>query len=347
MSQESDAINDSLTINNLFLPFFTIFATTAEAQSDAEVVPWGIPRIEANLNGSVTRPLEGAAVAVIDTGVDGGHPDLNVVGGVSWVRGEDWDDGNGHGTHVAGTIGAKNTGSGLIGAAPGTAIWALRVLDSYGSGSFSSVVQSLLWVAKNGRAKGIRVVNMSLGGDGGEGSAGSATCQAVKQVVAAGIAVVAAAGNAAGMGAGSWTTQLPAACEDIIVATAMNSAGSPAGFSFFLGAADSGPDRARQRTVAAPGVDVRSTWPSKLGKSYHTISGTSMASPHVAAVTAKCFAAGVCTGGAQAVDAVAAAARARNLGDSAYGYARDPFFARSRVGVDRYYGALVHAGWRA
>lgn len=69
-------------------------------------------------------------------------------------------------------------------------------------------------------------------------------------------------------------------------------------------------------------------------------------SPHIAGVVAKCFAVGVCTSAPQAVDAVAAAARARNIADASYGYRLDPFFARSRVGVDRYYGPLVHAGWR-
>ncbi len=99
---------------------------------------------------------------------------------------------------MSGTVAAINSGSGVVGVAPGTPLWALRVLDARGSGSFSNIINALLWVAQNGRSKGIRVVNMSLGGEGGEDAADSATCDAVKEVIAAGISVVAAAGNAGG-----------------------------------------------------------------------------------------------------------------------------------------------------
>jgi len=276
-------------------------------------------------------------------------------------------------------------------------------LDARGSGSFSNIINALLWVAQHGRSKGIRVVNMSLGGEGGEDAADSSVCDAVKDVISAGISVVAAAGNAGGgYGPKTWTTQLPAACADVIVVTAVNSKQNPASFSYFLSGSETRSDRNKQRTVAAPGVDVKSTWARDLGMEYKSISGTSMAwwvccfiswtlatwsclsaacccrlfaaaacralhlrspnrfnllthpthpstpppSPHVAAVTAKCYAAGVCSSATQAVAAVSAAAIARNSGDEAYGFKGDPFFGRSRVGVDRYYGPMVHAGWR-
>ncbi|GBF88063.1 peptidase S8 [Raphidocelis subcapitata] len=313
-----------------------------------EELPWGIPRIEAASGGQVTAPLP-LVVGVIDTGIDEGHPDLVVAGGKSWVSGEGYRDGNGHGTHVAGTIGAINSGAGVVGVAPGTPIFALRVLDARGSGAFSNIINALLWVAENGRSKGIRVINMSLGGDGGADPTSSAVCDAVKAVADAGIAVVAAAGNGGGgFGPRSWTSQLPVACPGTIAVTAIDSASNPATFSYFLSGTEAGKnDAARKRTVAAPGVDVKSTWPRELGMDYRTISGTSMASPHTAGVVAKCFAAGVCTNAAQAIEAVTAAASARNLGDEAYGFKGDPFFGRSRVGTDRYYGPMVHAGWRA
>jgi subtilisin family serine protease len=180
---------------------------------------------------------------------------------------------------VAGTIGALNNGAGVVGVAPGTPIFALRVLDSRGSGAFSNIINALLWVAENGRAKGIRVINMSLGGDGGADPTSSAVCDAVKAVADAGIAVVAAAGNGGGgIGPRSWTSQLPVACPYTIAVTAIDSASNPAVFSYFL----SGPEAAKneaakKRTVAAPGVDVKSTWPRDLGVSYRSISGTSMA----------------------------------------------------------------------
>ena len=252
----------------------TPLATEPVAAGDE--LPWGVPRIEAALGGAVTKPLP-VVVGVLDTGVDEGHPDLNVAGGKSWV-GSSYNDENGHGTHVAGTIGATNTGAGVVGVAPGTPIFALRVLDGRGAGTFSAIVSALLWVAKNGRAKGIRVVNMSLGGPGGANAANSAICGAVKDVHAAGIAVVAAAGNAGGgYGPDTWTGQLPAACAGVLVVTAVAADNTPATFSYFLSAREAGSDKLKGRTIAAPGVAVKSTWARALGLDYKTISGTSMA----------------------------------------------------------------------
>jgi hypothetical protein len=311
-------------------------APPTEELSKKEELPWGIPRIEAVASGNVTKPLP-VVVGVVDTGIDEGHPDLVVAGGMSWV-GSSYRDQNGHGapgrrqggwmgaalggrclggaaarrrhklppsarralaqpppqpsrpspllpalphlpgTHVAGTIGALNNGGGVIGVDPGTPIFALRVLDARGSGSFSNIINALLWVAQNGAAKGIRVINMSLGGDGGSNPTESAVCGAIADVLDAGIAVVAAAGNAGGgYGPRSWTGQLPAACPGVIAVTAIDSANNPATFSYFLGPAESKEPDLRQRTVAAPGVDVKSTWPRDLGQDYRSISGTSMA----------------------------------------------------------------------
>jgi subtilisin len=111
-------------------------------------------------------------VAVIDTGVDFQHPDLNVVGGVNCATGGPFnstcssggDDDHYHGTHVAGTIAAIDNGSGVVGVAPGARIWAVKVLNSRGSGYSSWIIAGIDWVAAN--AGTIEVANMSLGGSG-------------------------------------------------------------------------------------------------------------------------------------------------------------------------------------
>ncbi|MFP5327222.1 MAG: S8 family serine peptidase, partial [Acidimicrobiia bacterium] len=111
----------------------------------------------------------GAAVAVIDTGIDLDHPDLNVSSlGRNCTTERNTDDGNGHGTHVAGTIGAIDNEIGVVGVAPGTPVIAVKVLTRSGSGSWSSVICGVDWVTAH--ADTIKVANMSLGGTGGEGS---------------------------------------------------------------------------------------------------------------------------------------------------------------------------------
>ena len=104
---------------------------------------------------------------MIDTGVDLTHPDLNVVHGTSCVKGNPKaNDDNGHGTHVAGTIAAKNNGSGVIGVAPGTTIYAVKVLNRFGSGTWSQVICGIDWVTANSAKLNIKVANLSLGGTG-------------------------------------------------------------------------------------------------------------------------------------------------------------------------------------
>jgi subtilisin family serine protease len=133
-------------------------------------------------------------VAVLDTGIDAGHPDLvdNVVGGLSFVGEDPLEDLNGHGTHVAGTISANNNGFGTSGVYPGSKVFALQVFNKLGTGSTSSIVSAINWLAQNGRSKGIRVANMSLGGP-----SSVAVCSAVYHAVNQGITFVVAAGEGA------------------------------------------------------------------------------------------------------------------------------------------------------
>ncbi|MEY4226030.1 MAG: hypothetical protein RL190_787, partial [Actinomycetota bacterium] len=269
-------------------------ATTTVRATDP--VPTGVARI-----GGPGTVSAYPGVAVIDTGI-AKHSELNVQGGWNCLSGpvRSWGDANGHGTHVAGTIAARANDAGVIGVAPGAPLYAVRVLDRTGSGTWSSVICGLEWAVRN--ANSVKVVNLSLSGggtDGGDcGSAnGDALHRAVCSAVAAGITVVVAAGNTGTDIAGS----VPAAYDEAITVSALadydgaaGGTGSPtcggyggddtfAGFSNF---ARTEADRAHM--LAAPGACIRSTW---LKGGYQTLSGTSMASPHVAGAAAVLLAA--------------------------------------------------------
>ncbi|MDP9430731.1 MAG: S8 family serine peptidase [Actinomycetota bacterium] len=263
--------------------------------ASAQTVPTGIYRIDADTSSTSAGSGNGSVdvdVAVIDTGIDTTHPDLNLAGGKNCVKGgkNTYDDGNGHGSHVAGTIGAKDDGIGVVGVAPGARLWAVRVLDNRGSGSWSSIICGVDWVT--GR-EDIEVANMSLGGDGsepvdgvsGDCSTGDALHDAICTSVTgpAGIRYAVAAGNSSEDAAGF----VPAAYDEVITVSALADAdgessgtgGSPKCRAdeddTFANFSNHGADV----DLIAPGVCILSTW--KDG-GYHTISGTSMASPHVA-----------------------------------------------------------------
>jgi subtilisin family serine protease len=269
----------------------------------AQSLPTGIDRIDAEPSGNTN--VNGPAVAVLDTG-SGPHADLNIVGGVNCSTGPSFSDGNGHGTHVAGTIGAINNGVGVVGVAPGIPMYSVRVLNNAGSGSWESVICGIDWVAANATSKNIAVANMSLSGSGGDGGSCQTTREAMQKAIcnatAVGVLFVVAAGNSGSNFSGS----VPAAYDQVLTATAMaDFNGQPGGgaaatcradvdetaadFSNFTtaGSADS------SHTIAAPGVCILSTW---KGGGYKTISGTSMASPHVAGAAAACIGSGMCNG---------------------------------------------------
>jgi subtilisin len=261
----------------------------------AQTVPTGIQRIFADSNANID--IDGVDdyrvdvdVAVIDTGVDFEHPDLNVVGGVNCSGGSPLigscksggDDDHYHGTHVAGTIAAIDNGSGVVGVAPGARIWSVKVLNSQGSGYTSWIVAGIDWVAKN--AGTIEVANMSLGGSGYN----QAEYDAIQGAVNKGVAFAVAAGNS-DADANNYS---PAAFNNVLTVSALaDFNGLPGG-----GAAptcrndqdDTLADFSNWGTavdIAAPGVCILSTYPLEKGE-YGTISGTSMASPHAAGALA-------------------------------------------------------------
>jgi len=251
----------------------------------AQTVPTGVRRIFAP--GNANLDIDGTDdervdvdVAVIDTGIQLNHPDLNVVGSTNCVNssatcGTGGGDGNGHGTHVAGSVAAIDDGNGVVGVAPGARLWAVRVLNNQGSGTTAQVVAGMDWVAA--RAGTIEVANMSLGG-----GASQAIDDAANRLADAGVAVAVAAGNSdANAGNSS-----PARAQKVLTVSALaDFNGQPGG-----GAAPTcRPDQddtladfsnwGSTIELAAPGVCILSTW---LNGGYNTISGTSMASPHAA-----------------------------------------------------------------
>lgn len=230
----------------------------------AQETPYGITRV----NG-VTSYTGSNVAWIIDTGIDLDHEDLNVDasrGFNAFTRGRDGkslDDGNGHGSHVAGTIAALNNSVGVIGVAPGATVIPVKVLDSRGSGSYSGVIAGVDHVAANGSAGD--VANMSLGG-----SPSQAVDDAVLSASQNGIIFSLAAGN----DSDDANNHSPARVNGANIYT-ISAMDSDDVFAYFSNYANPPID------YCAPGVDVKSTW--KEG-GYNTISGTSMAAPHAAGV---------------------------------------------------------------
>ena len=256
---------------------------------DAQSIPTGIDRIDAELSSARSGNGSGAVnvdVAVIDTGIDLDHPDLNVVGGTNCSTGRSYDDGNGHGSHVAGTIGAKDDGAGVVGVAPGARLYAVRVLNNAGSGSWASVICGVDWVT--GRSGTIEVANMSLGGTGDDkgGCNDGGLQEAICDSVAAGVTYAVAAGNSSD----DAKNHVPAAYDQVITVSALaDFDGKPGGLGSPTCRADQDDTLAdfsnfgSDIDLIAPGVCILSAW---KGGGYKTISGTSMASPHVAGAAA-------------------------------------------------------------
>ncbi len=259
---------------------------------DAQTTPTGVDR--SNADASPTARIDGTDqrvdvdVAVIDTGADLSHPDLNInrAGAKNCSIGAiNANDLNGHGTHVSGTIGALDNGAGVVGVAPGARIWPVKVLTDAGSGLNSDVICGIDYVTAN--ADSIEVANMSLGGAGTDDqSCGTkdddAMHQAICNSVDAGITYVVAAGN----DSADASTSTPAAYDEVITVSALaDFNGQPGGGAPSTCRADEDDTFASFSNfgtdvdLIAPGVCIESTW--MLG-GYNSISGTSMASPHVA-----------------------------------------------------------------
>jgi subtilisin len=144
-------------------------AVDRPVHTSGQVLPTGMDRVDAERSSTRSGDGKGAVdvdVAVLDTGIDTDHPDLNVAGGINCVGGSSFDDDHLHGTHVAGTVGAKDNHVGVAGVAPGARLWAVKVVDETGSGTVESVICGVDWVTAH-RSR-IEVANMSLGGEATE-----------------------------------------------------------------------------------------------------------------------------------------------------------------------------------
>ncbi len=250
----------------------------------AEILPWGVAFVRANLvwdkNGDLAVDAgaptgRGVKVAVLDTGIDRDHPDLipNLKGGVNFVstsprRAPDpsaWDDDNGHGTFVAGIIAAADNSAGVIGVAPEAWLYAVKVIDWRGRGYESDVIAGIDWAVANG----MQVISMSLGTP----QESQALHDAVHRAYERGVLVVAAAGNSGDGVASTDEVEYPAKYPCVVAVGAVDSSGSVPEWSA----------SGAEVELAAPGVDVYSTW---AGGGYYTASGTSAATPHVSGVAA-------------------------------------------------------------
>jgi len=284
-----------------------------------QTTPTGISRVNAPVN---PNKGTGIGVAVIDTGIDLTHPDLqaNIVANKSCVRGKrTGNDDNGHGSHVAGTIAALNNTVGVVGVSPEAKLIAVKVLNSAGSGTWSSVICGIDWVSANAGTFNIKVANMSLGGSGSnDNNCGNTNNDALHKAICksttAGVTYAVAAGNSNT----DASTFVPAAYNDtvITVSALADSDGQPGGLgsATSYGADDTFASFSNYGSVVdlgAPGVSIYSTWKSG---GYNKISGTSMASPHVAGSAALYIKSHPGSTWSQVRDGLVTAAEALNAG---------------------------------
>jgi subtilisin len=281
----------------------------AQTTSGTQTVPWGVHRTGALQSGSTGA---GVNVYILDTGIDPGHPDLQANLGDGFTafscKGNPkncpgWADDHGHGTHVAGTVAARDNGIGVVGVAPEATLHAVKVLSADGSGSWSGIIAGIDWVAGHNPGRP-RVANMSLGSNWGRrvkvGSCGpnglvgssDAVHSAMCNAMIAGVVFTVSAGN----GGDDAAFRGPAGFFDVSIAVSAASCsfntadmvqscltGSEAFTTWSSWGNDHvagwTPEGSLPVAIAAPGASVLST---TRGGGYGSMSGTSMAAPHVA-----------------------------------------------------------------
>jgi subtilisin len=266
-----------------FVSYVEEDSVVALSDPDAEMAAsWGVMKIGADVVQANGDLGEGVKVAVIDTGINYLHEDLdsNYVTGYNFVSKGSTPpmDDNGHGTHCAGIIAAEDNGIGVIGVAPKASLYALKVLNSAGSGYTSDIISAIQWAKDNG----INVISMSLGSSVGS----TALQQACDDAFNSGIVVVAAAGNNGAARTGS-NINYPAKYANVIAVGATDQSNLRASFSC------TGPEL----DLMAPGVNIISDYidvtPNDgMNRDTLYMSGTSMAAPHVAGTAALIMASG-------------------------------------------------------
>jgi subtilisin family serine protease len=263
-------------------PERTVFAIDPSApaavhtEADETVFTWGLQAVGAP---NSTATGEGIRVAVLDTGFDLTHPDFTgrTVVSMSFVQGEEVQDGHGHGTHCIGTsCGPREVDGGPgYGIAYKAEIYAGKVLSNKGSGADGGILQGISWAISNGCS----VISMSLGAPTRPGQAYSRTFEQVAlRALSKGTLIVAAAGNESQRPGTIAPIGHPANCPSIMAVGAVDVRDAIAPFS--CGTVD----RTSSVDISGPGVDVYSSWPMPLRN--RRISGTSMATPHTAGIAA-------------------------------------------------------------
>lgn len=254
----------------------------APIRTSAQIVPWGIPKIGADVSsqrsGDGTGTVSGVNVYVIDTGIDTSHPDLNVVNHVTFTNDGNFDC-NGHGTGVAGIIAARDNGDHVVGVAPGAPLTGVKVLTCGGFTFPSVLIQGIDWVTAN--AVRPAVANMSVGSL----IPLTSVNQAVRASAQTGIFYAIAAGNG-----NPFTGEPVDACSSSPAGAGFDAGGFPNGI-VTVAATDINDQEAsfsnfgRCVDIWAPGVEITSTWLMSAG-GLITASGTSFSSPYVAGAAA-------------------------------------------------------------
>lgn len=264
-------------------PFVDYIEKDKIVKAFAQTLPSGVNRVDGDLsstksgNGGVSINTD---IAILDSGIHTSHSDLNIYHQKTFVSGtSSGNDDNGHGTHVAGIAAARDNSIGVVGIAPGAKLWAIKVLDRNGSGALSTIIKGIDYIKQY--ASQIEVANLSLGCE----CKSSAFDTAINNAVKAGITFVVASGNS-GKDASTFS---PANNPNVIAVSAIGDSDGKCG--------GTGPSTGygRDDTLAsfsnygavvdmtAPGTKIYSTY---KGNSYATMSGTSMAAPHVAGAAA-------------------------------------------------------------
>lgn len=253
--------NDILRIeNDIEVKALGKNSSSSKEKKSSQIVPWGISSIKADMVPYSTTNSD-VKVAIIDSGVDITHPDLSasIKGGYNAINQEmPYTDDYGHGTHVAGIIAATNNSIGVVGVSPNVSLYSVKVLDSTGSGYISDVIEGIEWSITNN----INIINLSL-----ESADSESLHDAIIKAYESNIVTVAASGNNSNS-----SVSYPAAYNEVISVSAIDSNNKIASFSS-TGKVD----------VCAPGVNIYSTYKDST---YVTMSGTSMAAPHVTGTVA-------------------------------------------------------------
>src|SRR5215212_3585198 len=256
-------------------------STFINSHTENQIIPQSIDRVDDDINlENINSNVVDADIAILDTGIDLDHSDLNVFHEKSFIpEATNADDDHGHGTHLAGIAAAKDNSFGIVGIAPGARLWAIKILESSGMGEISTLIKGLDYI--NQYANEVDIAILSLGCECESGSLNIA----IHNTVNAGITIVVAAGNE-GKDAGTFT---PANNPEVITVSAIadtdgkcggNGPPTPYGADDMLASFS---NYGNVVDISAPGVDIYSTFKAN---SYTSLTGTSMAAPHVAGAAA-------------------------------------------------------------